>query len=72
MGLGSPLEATIRVHRRIIVARIIDCPCGHAFKGADDGELFTLAHKHVAEDHPEMKRTDDEVRARVAADARAA
>ena len=52
------------------MARIIDCPCGHILRGASDGELFRLARKHVDEDHPEMKRTDDEVRARVAADAR--
>jgi hypothetical protein len=37
---------------------------------ADDEELFRLARQHVDEDHPEMKRTDDELRARVAADAR--
>jgi hypothetical protein len=52
------------------MARIIDCPCGHVLHGANDAELFTLARKQVDEDHPEMKRTDDEVRARVAADAR--
>lgn len=52
------------------MARIIDCPCGHVLKGADDAELFKLARRHVDEDHPEMKRTDYEVRARVAADAR--
>jgi len=52
------------------MARIIDCPCGHVLRVADDGALFTLARKHVDEDHPEMKRTDEEVRARVAADAR--
>lgn len=52
------------------MARCIDCPCGHVLRGADDEELFHLARKHVDEDHPEMKRTDAEVRARVAADAR--
>jgi hypothetical protein len=39
-------------------------------QGADDEELFRLARKHVDEDHPEMKRTDDELRVRVSADAR--
>lgn len=52
------------------MARCIDCPCGHVLQGADDQESFRLARKHVDEDHPEMKRTDEEVRARVAADAR--
>ena len=52
------------------MARIIDCPCGHVLRGRDDDELFLLARKHVDQDHPEMKRTDDELRARVSADAR--
>ena len=50
--------------------RIIDGPSGHVRRGTDDAELFKLARKHVDEDHPEMKRTDDQVRQRVSADAR--
>jgi len=49
--------------------RGIDCPCGHHLEGADDAELFRLAREHVDRDHPEMQRTDDELRQRVAADA---
>jgi predicted small metal-binding protein len=49
--------------------RAIDCPCGHRLEGADDAELFRLAREHIARDHPEMERTDDQVRERVAADA---
>ena len=49
--------------------RAIDCPCGHHLEGADDEELFRLARAHVDSDHPEMERTDDELRERVAADA---
>ena len=49
--------------------RAIDCPCGHRLEGADDEELFRLAREHVDRDHPEMQRTDDELRGRVAADA---
>ena len=52
------------------MARIIDCPCGHSLIGEDDEELFRLAREHVDRDHPEMARTDEELRARVAADAR--
>ena len=52
------------------MARIIDCPCGHKLVGEDDGELLRLAREHVDRDHPEMSRTDEELRARVAADAR--
>ena len=49
--------------------RVIDCPCGHRLEGAGDEELFGLAREHVDRDHPEMQRTDDELRQRVAADA---
>jgi hypothetical protein len=49
--------------------RAIDCPCGHRLERADDEELFRLAREHVDNDHPEMQRSDAELRARVAADA---
>jgi hypothetical protein len=48
--------------------RAIDCPCGHLLEGADD-ELFRLAREHVDRDHPEMRRSDDELRQRIANDA---
>ena len=41
--------------------RIIECPCGHQLRGADDEELFRLARQHVVEHHPEMQRSDDEL-----------
>ena len=47
----------------------IDCPCGHHLEAASREELFRLAREHVDRDHPEFKRTDEEIRARVAADA---
>jgi hypothetical protein len=49
--------------------RAIDCPRGHHLEGADDEELFRLASDHIAADHPEMHRTDEQVRERIAADA---
>jgi predicted small metal-binding protein len=49
--------------------RAIDCPCGHRLEAETDDELFALAREHVDRDHPEMERTDDELRERVAADA---
>jgi MFS family permease len=49
--------------------RAIECPCGHHLEGADDEELFRLAREHVDRDHPELERTDDELRQRIAADA---
>ena len=49
--------------------RAIDCPCGHHFEAADDEELFRLCREHVDADHPEMQRSDAQIRERVAADA---
>ena len=49
--------------------RAIECPCGHQLEGADDEELCRLAREHVDRDHPEMVRTDEQLRERVAADA---
>jgi predicted small metal-binding protein len=49
--------------------RAIDCPCGHQLKGADDEELVRLARQHVEEHHPDMERSEEQLRARVAADA---
>jgi predicted small metal-binding protein len=49
--------------------RAVDCPCGHRLEGSDDEELFRLAREHVQTHHPEMQRTDEQLRERVAADA---
>jgi hypothetical protein len=49
--------------------RAIDCPCGHRLEAADDDELCRLCRRHVEEHHPNMHRTDEQLRARVAADA---
>jgi predicted small metal-binding protein len=50
--------------------RVIECPCGLQLRGADDDELFRLARRHIAEHHPGMERTDDEVRQLIAERAR--
>jgi predicted small metal-binding protein len=49
--------------------RAIDCPCGHRFEAAEDAELFRLCREHVDTDHPEMERSDDQIRERIVADA---
>jgi predicted small metal-binding protein len=49
--------------------RAIECPCGHHLEGADDDELLRLAREHVDHDHPEMQRTDGQLRERITADA---
>jgi predicted small metal-binding protein len=50
--------------------RAIDCPCGHYIEAPDDEELIRLAREHIEMDHPEMERPDEQIRARIAADAR--
>jgi predicted small metal-binding protein len=49
--------------------RAIDCPCGHYIEAADDEELFRLAREHIDREHPEMQRTDEQVRDRIRLDA---
>jgi hypothetical protein len=49
--------------------RAIDCPCGHHFEADSDTELFSLSRAHIDSDHPEMERTDEQIRERIAADA---
>jgi hypothetical protein len=49
--------------------RAIDCPCGHHFEANDDEELFRLCREHVDRDHPEMERSDEQLRERITGDA---
>jgi len=44
------------------MSRIIDCPCGHRLRAGDDEGLFRAARQHVTEHHPDMNRTDDDLR----------
>ena len=72
MGPPEPSEPTRRATAREPlggIMRAIDCPCGHHLEGRDDEELVRLARKHVEEHHPEMSRSDEQLRERVAADA---
>jgi hypothetical protein len=47
----------------------IDCPCGHHLEGTDEEDLFRLAREHIARDHPEMQRSDEQLHERIADDA---
>jgi predicted small metal-binding protein len=66
---AAPSTTQSRVTDQESDMRAIDCPCGHHFEAATDDELFRLCREHVDTDHPEMERSDDDIRARVAADA---
>jgi predicted small metal-binding protein len=69
-GLDARYKEPSREHdEKATEMRAIDCPCGHRLEASEDEELFRAARDHVDRDHPEMERSDDELRARVAADA---
>ena len=47
----------------------IDCPCGHRLEAPDRDALFAAAREHIDRDHPEMERSDEQIWARIEADA---
>ena len=49
--------------------RAIDCPCGHHLEATDDVELLASAASTSQTTTPDMQRTDEQIRERVAADA---
>ncbi len=49
--------------------RAVRCWCGELVVGDDDGALVRELGAHAAEAHPEERRTDDELRRRVASEA---
>jgi predicted small metal-binding protein len=51
------------------IMRVVECPCGLELRGEDDEDLFRQAREHVDRDHPEMERTDDQIKEIIAAGA---
>jgi len=49
--------------------RVIDCECGKTLQAANDEDLADAVRDHVAEDHPEMDLSDDQVQEMVSAQA---
>jgi predicted small metal-binding protein len=41
----------------------IDCECGHHLEAADVEALVEETRRHVAELHPEMQTSEDDIRA---------
>jgi predicted small metal-binding protein len=37
------------------MAKVINCDCGYVARGETDEELLADAHKHIEQDHPDMK-----------------
>lgn len=46
--------------------RVLDCDCGATLQAANDGDLVTQVREHVAESHPDMQMTDEQVQGLVA------
>jgi len=42
--------------------RVIDCECGKTLQAANDDDLADAVRSHVADEHPGMEMSDDEVR----------
>jgi hypothetical protein len=47
--------------------RVIDCDCGKTLQAANDDDLAGAVRDHVAQDHPDMDLSDDQVTELVAA-----
>ena len=42
--------------------RVIDCDCGKTLQAANDDDLFAAVRGHIAEDHPDMELSEEQVR----------
>lgn len=49
--------------------RVIDCDCGKTLQAANDDDLTKAVRGHIAEDHPDMDMSDDDVRQLVSSQA---
>ena len=49
--------------------RVIDCDCGQTLQAANDEDLAGVVRDHIAEKHPDMEMSDDQVRELVSAQA---
>ena len=49
--------------------RVIDCECGETLQAANDDDLAEAVREHVAEAHPDMNLSDDQVREMVSSQA---
>jgi hypothetical protein len=49
--------------------RVLDCECGKTLQAANDDDLADAVRNHIAEDHPDMDLSDDQVREMVSAQA---
>ena len=41
--------------------RVIDCDCGKTLQAANDEDLAEAVRGHVAEEHPDMEMSDEQV-----------
>jgi predicted small metal-binding protein len=52
------------------MGRICDCSCGHQLRAASDEELLRAARQHLVAHHPDMARTDEQLRQMISQRAR--
>lgn len=41
--------------------RYLHCPCGEWLEGEDEADLIRKAREHLAEAHPELEYTDEQI-----------
>jgi predicted small metal-binding protein len=60
----APLRVLPGTSRRTKGAamRKIDCDCGHTIEADNDAELFEKGKQHVAEVHPDLDMSDEQLR----------
>jgi predicted small metal-binding protein len=49
--------------------RVMDCDCGRTLQAGNDDDLVKEVRAHVAQEHPDMQLTDEQVRELVEAKA---
>lgn len=49
--------------------RVMECDCGEVVQAANDDDLLGEVKRHVADAHPDMEASDDELRSMIASKA---
>ena len=52
------------------MARTLTCDCGETITGTDDVDLLRLGKQHMAQKHPDMKLTEEQMQSIIKAGAK--